>query len=269
VTIPPSLIRITLTVALVYVAICVIACVMQRKMMYFPATEPVAPEKDMQDVTLQTSDGVPVKATWWPGRRKVAIVLFHGNAGNRGDRFDWMRVFHSLGWSVFLLDYRGYGGSKGEPSEAGLGHDADASVAWLKKNAPDTKLVYFGESIGGSVAMGLAARHRPAGIILQSTALDLSDVARKHYPILPIGLILSDKYDSRAVIGKLDVPLLSIHGDRDDILPMRFGRAAFDAAPGPKEWYTVEGAGHNDLIYVGGRPYYEKIHAFLESIEKG
>jgi len=270
VKIPPALLRILLAVAASYVVICVFAWFMQRKLMYFPDTAAVAPLSGtgMQDVTLKTSDGIDIKASWWPGKRKVALLLFHGNAGHRGHRFDWMGVFHSLGHPVLMLDYRGYGGSGGEPSEDGLNRDADAAIAWLKKNAPDKKIVYMGESIGASVAVACAARHAPAGLVLQSSALDLADVAAYHHPYLPTGLIMNDRFDARDLAGKLAVPLLSIHGDEDTIIPMKFGRALYDAAPGPKEWYEVKGAGHNDVIPRGGTPYYQRIATFLSEIEK-
>ena len=265
-TIPPSLLRIVVIVLGVYVAFVAAACVMQRKLLYFPDDTPVEPESGMQDVSLRTTDDVTVKATWWPGTRDVTLVLFHGNAGHRGDRFDWMRPFVQLGWSVLLVDYRGYGGSEGSPSESGLRRDANAAVAWMRQHHPKQKLVYFGESIGCSVALACAAESEPAALILQSGTLDLADVAASHYPIVPVKLILSDRFNARKTIGKLRAPLLSIHGDRDAIIPDRFGRAIFEAYEGPKEWYTVAGAGHNDVVYVGRQAYYERIHRFLESV---
>ena len=268
--IPPTAVRILLIVAASYVAVCVFAWLMQRKLMYYPTAEPVAPLSGtgMEDVTLTTSDGVDIKASWWPGKRTVALLLFHGNAGHRGHRFSWMGVFHSLGYSVLMVDYRGYGGSAGEPTEDGLNRDADAAVAWLKKHAPKKKVVYFGESIGASVAVACAARAMPAGLVLQSATIDAAAVASHHYAFLPIGLMLKDRFDSREFAPKLATPLLSIHGDQDQIIPMKFGRALFDAAPGPKEWYEVKGAGHNDVIPVGGSDYYQRIETFLREIDK-
>jgi len=266
VTIPPALTRISLIGIGVYVVICAVACMMQRKLLYFPDASPVAPEGRMQDVTLRTSDDVRIKGTWWAGSRDLAIVLFHGNAGNRGDRFDWMRPFISLGWGVFLVDYRGYGGSDGSPSEDGLNCDADAVVEWMAEHHPKKRLVYFGESIGCGVALACAMRHAPAGLVLQSATLDLADVAGLHYPILPTSLIMLDRFNAKGKASKLDAPLLSIHGTADSIIPMRLGLAVYDVYSGPKQWYQIEGAGHNDVPWVGGRDYYERIHRFLESI---
>jgi len=261
------LVRFPLWVLAIYVGICVLVYLVQRRMMYFPDAAPVAPEPGMENVALRTRDGITVQGTWWPGTRPVTILLFHGNAGHRGHRFDWMRTFHDLGWSVFLLDYRGYGGSEGSPSERGLGRDGDAAVAWLEEKRPGDARVYFGESIGASVAVDVATRHAPAALVLQSAAYNLSEVGRVHYPWLPLGLILKDGWSSRGKIEKLDVPLLSIHGARDRIVPLAQGRALFDASPSTaKEWWALEGAGHNDVPEAGGRDYYRRIHAFLERV---
>ncbi|MHC4941106.1 MAG: alpha/beta hydrolase [Planctomycetota bacterium] len=262
------LVRIPIWLVAIYLGLCLLVYLVQRKMMYFPDPEPVAPEAGMTDVTLTAEDGTTVKGTWWPGTRPVTLLLFHGNAGHRGHRFDWMREFHELGWNVFLLDYRGYGGSGGSPTQRGLGQDADAAVAWLQESRPADKLVYFGESIGGSVAIDVASRHEPAGLILQSTGYDLTKVGQIHYPWLPLGLLLKDRWSAQGKIENLDVPLLSIHGEQDHIMPMRFGRAVFEASPSKaKQWLGLPSAGHNDITWRGGRTYYERIHRFLESIQ--
>jgi len=259
------LVRIPLWLFAIYVGLCVLVYVVQRKMMYFPDPEPVAAEPGMEDVALETADGVTVRATWWPGNRPVTILLLHGNAGHRGHRFPWMRRFHRLGWSVFLLDYRGYGGSDGSPSQPGIARDADAAAAWLRAHRPDDAVVYFGESIGGSVAVDLASRTRPAAVVLQSAGYDLTDVGKEHYAWLPLGLMLKDTWSARGKIEDLDVPLLSIHGTRDRIVPPAHGRRMFDASPSAdKEWYAIEDAGHNDVEAVGGAAYIERVHRFLE-----
>jgi fermentation-respiration switch protein FrsA (DUF1100 family) len=269
VTLHHPLIRIPLWILAIYVGVCLLVYLVQRRMMYFPDPDPVVAEPGMENVALETDDGVRVMATWWPATRPLSILLLHGNAGNRGHRFDWMRTFHDLGWNVFLLDYRGYGGSEGTPTQRGLGQDGDAAVAWLSKQRPGDAIVYFGESIGGSVAIDVATRHRPAGLVLQSCAYDLTEVGRKHYPWLPLGLILKDDWNSRGKIEKLDVPLFSLHGARDSIVPQPQGRAIFDASPTVrKEWWSVEDAGHNDLPGMAGDDYYLRVHRFLESVAK-
>jgi len=164
---------------------------------------------------------------------------------------------------VLLLDYRGYGGSGGAPTEEGLVDDAEAAARWLEGRGAG-KVAYFGESLGCGVAVALAARRPPAALILQSGADSLVHVAQRAYPVFPIGLLMKDRFDAAAQIASVPAPLLSIHGTEDELIPMAFGRALFDAAPGPKEWYPVEGAGHNDVSTRAGSAYYARVHAWLE-----
>lgn len=264
-TIPSRWVRVSLWIFAIYTVICVGVYLFQRRIMYFPNADSVTPLKGMEDLTLHSADGTAIKATWWPGSRDVVVVLFHGNAGNRGSRFALMGKLHELGWSVFLLDYRGYGGSDGSPTQAGLGMDGDAAVAWLRENRPNDKLVFFGESIGGSVAIDTATRHKPDALIFQGAALAISSVAQGHYAFLPVGLILKDTWNSKGKIEHIAVPTLCMHGELDRVVPIAHGRALYDAAPGKKEWFEVQGAHHNDLPSTAGARWSETIHAFLQS----
>jgi len=256
-------IRVPLWIVVIYAGVCLLVYLVQRRLMYFPDPEPVEPWPGMENVALETEDGVTVMATWWPGNRPVSIILFHGNAGHRGHRFAWMRPLHDLGWSVLLLDYRGYGGSEGSPSQRGLGYDADAAAKWLKEKRPGDDVVYFGESIGASVAVDLATRHEPDGFILQSAGYDFREVGKEHYPWLPLGWMLKDDWSASGKIERLDVPLLMIHGKRDRIIPRRHGRRMFEASPSEKkEWWEIEHAGHNDVPHVADE-YYARLHRWL------
>ncbi len=263
-TIQSRWVRVSLWIFAIYAVICIAVYLFQRRIMYFPNTDAVAPRDDMVDLTLTTADGTAIKATWWPGRRDVVILLFHGNAGNRGSRFSLMGKLQELGWSIFLLDYRGYGGSDGSPTQVGLGQDGDAAVAWLRENRGGDKIVFFGESIGASVAIDTATRHKPDAFIFQGAALDISAVAQEHYAFLPVGLILKDTWNSKGKIESLAVPTLCMHGELDRVVPIAHGRALFDAAPGPKEWFEVKRAHHNDLPSTAGARWSETIHAFLQ-----
>jgi fermentation-respiration switch protein FrsA (DUF1100 family) len=216
-------------------------------------------------VRLEAADGVGLAAWHWPGTRPLTLLLLHGNAGHRGDRLPWMQSLHARGWGVFLLDYRGYGGSDGTPSEEGFYLDARAAADWLATHTED-RLVYFGESIGCGVAVELACRRAPAGLVLQSGASSLTDVAARAYAWLPMRWILRDRFDAAARIAAVDAPLLQVHGDRDGIVPLALGRALHERAAGPKAFYVVEGADHNDVPYVGGRAYVDRIDAFLSGL---
>jgi len=238
---------------------------LQRRLQYFPGFDvPPAPE-GVEDVTFETSDGVTLHAFFWPGPRDVTLVLFHGNAGHRGDRLEWMKPLHVLGWGVLLVDYRGFGGSAGSPTEQGLYLDGEAAADYLRGRGL-TKLVYFGESLGCGVAVETAVRRPPAGLICQAGAASLVAVGKRAYPWLPVGLIMRDRFDAAARLPEARCPVLCIHGTDDATIPIEMGRALFDAAREPKTWLEIDGAGHSDLAAVGGAAYYERVHGFLEGL---
>src|SRR5262245_47435141 len=179
------------TAILAYLGVALVACVLQRKLMYFPSAAAVALPAGpryagIEEVSLKASDGVPLKAWYWPNKRPETLVIFHGNAGDRGDRLPWMESLRETGAAVFILDYRGYGGSGGSPSEEGLYRDAEAAEAWLSGRGIGP-LIYVGESLGSGVAVELALRRPPAALVLQSAFTSAVDVAKAAYPYLPVG----------------------------------------------------------------------------------
>jgi fermentation-respiration switch protein FrsA (DUF1100 family) len=220
-----------------------------------------------EDVYLETEDGVRIHGFWLPAPGATRAILFlHGNAGNASHRLPNAAGLVGLGASVLLLDYRGYGLSEGTPSEAGLMADARAGLAHLveRRGVPEERVVVFGRSLGGAVAVDLVQDRSVAGVILESTFTSLADMARG---ILPLAApFVRGRYDSRAKISKLRAPLLAFHGDRDEIVPYALGRALFEAAPEPKAFETLSGAGHNDTVEVGGRLYFERIRRFLDDV---
>ncbi len=183
------------------------------------------------------------------------MLLCHGNAGNVGDRVMHAALLSKVGFDVLLFDYRGYGQSTGSPSEEGTYRDARAA----RKALPDgARAIYLGESLGGAVALALARESPPAGLVLQSTFASVRQMARLHYPFIPAGLV-PDAYPSIGRIGELDAPLLVLHGERDDIVPVSQGRALFEAAPEPKQIRIFPGLGHNDLVPLAGKDYAEAV----------
>jgi fermentation-respiration switch protein FrsA (DUF1100 family) len=169
------------------------------------------------------------------------------------------------GLSVLLFDYRGYGGNPGSPSEKGLAADARAAQAWLAKQPevdPD-RIVYFGESLGAAVAIGLSMERPPAALVLRSPFTSLADVAKVHYPWLPVGRLLIDRYPSIDRIGSLSTPVMVIAGDRDDIVPESLSKKLYEAAPDPKRYLLVPGTGHNDPGLVDGDHMVEEVGRFL------
>jgi fermentation-respiration switch protein FrsA (DUF1100 family) len=216
------------------------------------------------EVWLTARDGVKLNA-WWiaaPGAR-LATVFFHGNGGNLTHRIEHMRAIVAAGSSLLMLDYRGYGKSEGKPSEAGLYMDADAAYQWLIDQG-HTRIVIQGESLGSAVAVDLAARKPCVGVVLEAPFNSASQVAAGILPVL--GPLIMRGFDSKRKIGSVRAPLLFMQGDRDEVIPYKLGQDLYAASPEPKSFWTVEGAGHNDLIEVAGERYREHLAAFYASL---
>ena len=258
--------RLFRSVLTIYLSVCALVFLFQRRLQYFPTRQAVRLPmgeryRGIEDVELQTADELRIHAWYWPGARPVTLVIFHGNGGDRSHRLDWMETLHGLGLGVFVLDYRGYGGSQGSPTETGLYTDAEVALDWLSDRSVGD-LVYVGESLGSGVAVEMAVRRPPAALIIQSGFSSAVDVARSVYWFLPVRLLMSDPYDSIAKIDKLHVPLLQVHGESDSVVPVNFGKRLFEAAGGPKEWLGIPGADHNDALWRA-KGYREKLDDFL------
>lgn len=232
----------------------------QRRLIYFPfgdVPEPAAVGlPSARAVSLPTRDG-NVLAGWFvpaAARPRATILVFNGNAGNRAHRAPLARRLTENGFNVLLFDYRGYGGSSGTPTEAGLAEDARAALEYLRArdDVDNGRLIYFGESLGAAVAARLALEHRPAALVLRSPFTSLVDVARVHYPYLPVSWLLRDRFDTIGFIATIGSPLLVVAGDRDAIVPADQSRRLFDAAPAPKRLLMVAGADHNDETLLVG-----------------
>ncbi|HWC27455.1 MAG TPA: alpha/beta hydrolase [Solirubrobacteraceae bacterium] len=238
-------------------------------LLFFPSRTIVQTPADAglryDDVRFQTDDGAALHG-WWVQRRAAAlghVLLFHGNAGNVGDRVLHAAVLTAVGFDVLLFDYRGYGHSSGAPSERGTYRDARAALACLLRR-PDVdpeRLVYLGESLGGAVALELALERPPAGLVLLSAFTGVREMARVHYPVIPPALV-PDAYPSLRLIAGLRAPLLVLHGEDDMIVPVEQGRALFDAAPEPKRLRIVPGVGHNDIVFSAGALLAQEIAAW-------
>lgn len=242
----------------------------QRRLIYFPTPGPL-PSAAMvlphgRDVVLDTDDGIRLGAWYFPvDGHATAVLVCNGNGGDRSMRAALAAALNRMGLSVLLFDYRGYGGNPGRPSEEGLAADARAAQAWLAAQ-PDVdpqRMVYFGESLGAAVAVGLALRRPPAALVLRSPFTSLADVAAVHYPWLPARRLLLDRYPSIERIASVSAPLLVIAGDRDGIVPESLSRRLHDAAGEPKHYVVVRGAGHNDPALLDGRLMLDEMGRFL------
>jgi fermentation-respiration switch protein FrsA (DUF1100 family) len=242
----------------------------QDNLLYFPTRQVRAtPEQiglTFDDVTLETKDGITINGWFVPVDSPKATILFcHGNAGNIGDRLESIAQFHRLGLAVFIFDYRGYGHSAGRPDEEGTYRDAEAAWDYLtrvRKVAPQT-IVVFGRSLGGAIAIRLAAEHRPGALIVESTFTSLADVAARHYPFLPVRLLLRYRYASRETIARVTAPVLIAHSPDDRLVPYRQGEALFAAANEPKEFFALTGS-HNEGFLQSANIYEEALTAFID-----
>jgi fermentation-respiration switch protein FrsA (DUF1100 family) len=240
-------------------------------LVYFPDRELYGDPADVglafTDLTVPTEDGERLHAWWIPTRATSArghVLFFHGNAGNVSHRLEHAALLAAAGLDVLLVDYRGYGRSTGRPSEEGLHRDARAARTALVAGGQvdPARLVYMGESLGGAVALRLAVETPPLACVLQSTFTSLRDVARQHYPA-PLSALAGDAYPNQERIALLRAPVLILHGDVDEIVPVTHGEALFEAAPEPRRLRVVPGAGHNDLVRSMGPSYGTEVAGWL------
>jgi fermentation-respiration switch protein FrsA (DUF1100 family) len=254
-----SLKRVVLAVlkgtVIVYLMVTAILFFMQRELLYHRTTEPpmlndATLVQQREIVCLTTSDGLNLHAWYFPASRADAsVVLFlHGNAGDIGNHLPFARFLIDAGYGVLALEYRGYGGNPGSPSETGLTDDARAAFAFLKQQGiPDSRVVLFGESLGTGIAVAMAAEHPVAALVLRSPYTSIPDVAASAFWYLPARWLVRDRFDSLAKIGLNKAPLFVFHGAEDTLIPIWLGRELFDAASEPKAFLAVAGVGHNDV----------------------
>lgn len=240
---------------------------LERSLIYYPTARLEETPKDyalaFEDVRVTTEDGERLHGWYVPGRRAVTLLWSHGNAGNISHRLGNLQRMHDrLGVGVLLFDYRGYGESTGVPSEEGTYRDARAFRAWLRSRGPEPDaVVYFGRSLGAAVATALASEDPPAALILETPFTSVRTMANATVP--GAGYLFRTRYDTLARIARIRVPLLVLHGDADEVVPLRQGRAVFDAAQEPKTFIVIPGAHHNDTYVVGGEPYWQAWESFL------
>ena len=250
-----------------YVALVGALYVFQRHLLYFtiggrPPLGQLA-ALGVQEVRLRTADGLFLLSWYLPPRDALPVIAyFHGNGGHIGYRAERLRGFAQYGYGVLMVEYRGYGGNPGSPSEAGFHADAAAALDFLRDcGTAANRLVLYGESLGSGVAVAVAAHNEVAALILEAPFTSVAEVAQYHYSFMPAAALVRDRFDSLSAIGEVRAPILFLHGERDRVVPIRFGRALFDAAPQPKEFWLSREGGHEDLGRYGAM---EAVRGFLE-----
>jgi pimeloyl-ACP methyl ester carboxylesterase len=246
-----------------------------NSLLYFPSRAiietPASAGLDHRELRLDTDDGEQLHG-WWieTGTESLGhLLLCHGNAGNVGDRVLHATLLTAAGFDVLLFDYRGYGRSSGRPSEEGTYRDARAALTCLleQPGVDPTRVFYLGESLGGAVALDLALERPPAGLVLLSAFTGVRELGALHYPFLPAALI-PDAYPALRRARELRAPLLVLHGDRDDIVPLSHGKALFEAASEPRHMHVFPGVGHNDLVAFAGTELARVIATWVRGLER-
>jgi hypothetical protein len=256
------------------VAYCLVLLVLLflENMLVYPA--PRYPEGDWQatwleheDISFNSADGTMLHGWYVEHPRPKAVILYcHGNGTHVAYIAEFLAEMRDkFQVSIFAFDYRGYGRSEGKPAEKGILEDADAAQEWLAKRAGiETKdLVLMGRSLGGGIALHLAAENGARGVILQNTFTSLHDAAASNYPWVPVRLLMRNRYDSLSRISRYSGPLFISHGTADRIIPFAHGQKLFAAATGPKEFFEIAGGDHNDSE---PEHYLPALHKFLDSL---
>jgi uncharacterized protein len=235
-----------------YCALIALMYVAQRTLMYFPDKVRMPPAQagfpQAQEITLDTPDGERVIAWHMPPREGMPVVLyFHGNGGALQHRVARFAPLTADGTGLLALSYRGYGGSSGSPSETGFLADAAALYTFAAARYPANRIVLWGESIGGGVAVALASTQDVAAMILEAPFTSAADIGAAAYPFAPVRWLIRDPFRSDQRISKVRAPLLILHGGLDNVVPLAFGERLFGLANEPKTLVRFPRGGHNDL----------------------
>ena len=221
-----------------------------------------------EEVMFSSKDGTALHAWFLPGGApNRTLIYYHGNAGNMGDRLPKLRRLHGIGMNIFIFDYRGYGGSGGKPCLYGVVEDSLAAYRYVlsRPDVDPTHIILYGESLGGAMAIQVAAQEKLSGLILESTFTSLLDMKKRSYPFFPDRMV-PNEYRSIDLIRQVHEPILVIHGTKDRTIPFDMGKKLFIAAPPPKRFVSFEGADHTDIVDREPEKYIQSIEEFLVDI---
>ena len=266
-----TMLKIIIFLVLFCVFVFIYARYIELRSIFFPMKQiEVTPKEEglnYEDVYFKTEDGLSLNG-WlvkYP-QAKATILFFHGNAGNISHRLEKLAIFHQLGLNVFLVDYRGYGRSQGRPSEEGLYKDARAAFDYLSSR-PDINnktIIAYGESIGGAVAIDLAAKRGVCCLIVDSTFTSAKDMARKFYRFIP-PFLFKTKFESDKKVKSVKADKLFIHSINDEIVPFEFGEKLYKEASSPRELLKIHG-GHNSGFLESKELIIVKLKDFLQKL---
>ena len=263
------MLNLLLSLAAIFALIVIVGRLLHRYFVYIPDRARVTPKEagfaDVEEVVFKAADGTRLIAWHLPARPgRPTLLYFTGNSGNVAKRANKIKAIAADGYGLFMLNYRGYGGSEGRPTERRVTADAVSAYDYLRGlGVAPHDIVAYGESLGTAVASRLALQRHVEGLVLEAPFTSVVAVGRLLWPYFPLGLIMADQYRTIERIGQVEAPLFIVHGGRDAIIPLDQARNVFHAATEPKSFALVPQAGHNDLYDRGA---WEKVRGFLESL---
>ena len=254
-------------------ALAVIVRAIESRFAFFPSRgETTTPEDfgiGFERITLTASGGVSLRGWSMPhASPRARILYFHGNGGNLSVWAPILAGIHRRGYAIHAFDYRGYGESSGRPSEQGLYRDVDAALDWAWEGAAQAPLVYWGRSLGTTMAAYAASKRAPDGLILESGFADARSLLRGSPPMALLSLFSSCRFPTARWLEQVRAPVLVMHGDRDRVIPFANGQALFERIAAPKQFVTIRGADHNDVEPPDPRAYWPAIDAFVTSLAR-
>ena len=238
------------SVVLAYFIIILFVYFYQRNLLYHPSENNYLNDKitfNYEEIFIETDKKIKLKS-WFIKKdldKFKTILIFHGNAGNLFNRVYKLNELNKLDVNILLISWRGFSGNKGKPTEKNLYHDAEEAIKWLNNQGVISKnIILYGESLGTGVATELGTSNAFGGIILESPFTSIANAAKIYYPYLPVNIILKDRYDSIGKIKNITIPILIMHGKKDNIVPQKMGLELYEKANQPKFSYFPENDDH-------------------------
>ena len=238
------------SIIIAYIVVIIFVYFYQRNLLYHPSENNYQNDTiqfNHQEIFIKVNDEIKLKS--WIINKDLknfkTLVFFHGNAGDLSNRIYKLNELDKLDINILLISWRGFSGNEGYPTEKNLYEDAEAAIKWLnKKKVSNSQIILYGESLGTGVAVEIASKNNFNSIILESPFTSIENSAKIYYPYLPVRLLLKDKYDSIGKIKMINTPILIMHGEKDDVVPISMGKELFEKANSPKHSYFTSEDDH-------------------------